>query len=140
MRVARLLLGSAGLSFAVLNLGACGTEGVSVPPGSDALADCEVQQIEVVELTAGGVPGCDLEGSSLVFPDGTTVEIAAVGTATGYQDSRLEGFEFLIVNWGVPGVGASIVKDGQLVDMWASTPEALELQREQMRIEGVATE
>jgi len=40
----------------------------------------------------------------------------------------------------VSGVGASVTKDGRLVDVWASTPEALELQREQMRIGGVDVE
>lgn len=110
-----------------------------MPPGSDALSDCKVQQVRVVELAESGEPGCNLEGSSLLFPDGTTLEIAPVGNATGYEDSRSEGTEFRIVNWGIPGVGASVTKDGHLVDLWASTPEALELQREQMRIEGVDT-
>lgn len=140
MRVARLLLVGVVLSVVALHMGACGSKGVAVPPGSEVLSDCEVQQVDVVELASGGEPGCDLEGSSSLFPDGTTLEIAPVGIATGYQGSSSEGVEFSIVNWGVSGVGASVTKDGQLVDVWASTPEALELQREQMRIGGVDVE
>ncbi|MGB2556545.1 hypothetical protein [Cellulosimicrobium cellulans] len=139
MRVARILFVGVVLSAGTLHLSACGSEGVTVPPGSDALSDCEVQQFNVVELESGGEPGCDLEGSSLLFPDGTTLEIGPVGNAASYQDSGSEGVEFSIVNWGIPGVGASITQDGELIDVWASTPEALDLQREQMRIEGVET-
>lgn len=139
MNVARALLVGVVLSVAALHLGACGSKGVVVPPGSEALSDCDVQQIHVGELASGGEPGCDLEGSTLLFPDGTALEIAPVGVATGYQDSRSEGAQLSIVNWGVPGVGASITEDGQLVEVWGSTSEALELQREQMRIGGVDT-
>lgn len=139
MRLARLALAPLGVGLSLL-LSACGHEGVTVPPGANALTKCDVRQIPVEELASVGEPGCDLEGSSLLFPDGTTMEISPTGNVTGHQDSRFEGLEFVIVNWGVPGVGAALVENLQLVDVWASSPEALELQREQLRIEGIAPE
>ncbi|WP_144019026.1 hypothetical protein [Demequina sp. NBRC 110056] len=133
------LLGVA-LVVAVLNLGACGSEGVTVPPGADALDTCDSQRIEVVDLAGMGEPGCDLEGSSLVFPDGSTVEIEAVGNSSAFSTSSLEGVEFYYGNWGVPGVSASVVESGQLVDLWASTPEAYELELELLRIGDIDTD
>ncbi|WP_144276328.1 hypothetical protein [Demequina sp. NBRC 110053] len=133
------LLGVA-LVVAVLSLGACGSEGVAVPPGSDALQSCDIQRIDVVDLAVMGKPGCDLEGSSLIFPDGSTVEIEAVGISSGFSTSSVEGVEFYYGNWGLPGVSASVVENGRLVDLWASTAEAYELEQALLRLGGIETD
>lgn len=122
-----------------LLLVACGTPtGVSIPAGGDDLAQCEVQQLRVEDLAATGEPGCNLEGSSLIFPDGTTLVIEPVGTNVGLQPDHTQAIEFHALNWGVPGVGAALVKDGTVAAVWASSPRAMDLQYEQLRIEGLA--
>lgn len=122
-----------------LLLVACGgPTGVSIPAGWEDLAQCEVQQLRVEQLAAAGEPGCDLEGSSLIFPDGTTLVIEPVGTNVGLQPDAARAIEFHALNWGVPGVGAALVKDGTVAAVWASSAWALDLQHEQLRIEGVA--
>ena len=111
---------------------------MSIPAGWEDLARCEVQQLRVEELAAAGEPGCDLEGSSLIFPDGTTLVSEPVGPNVGLQPDAAQAIEFQALNWGVPGVGAALVKDGAVAAVWASNPRAMDLQQEQLRIEGLA--
>ncbi len=117
---------------------ACGgPTGVSIPEGSEDLAPCELQQLRVEALAAVGEPGCDLEGSSLIFPDGTILAIESVGTNVSLQPDHTKAMEFHALNWGVPGVAAALVKDGTVAAVWASSPRAMDLQHEQLRVEGL---
>lgn len=47
------------------------------------------------------------------------------------------GRELVICNWGIPGVGVAEVSDGVLVAHWATTPEASDLQRQQLAVDNV---
>lgn len=126
------------LLCSVLALGGCGfASGVSVPPGGDDLRRCTAENYRVEGLAAAGMPGCDLTGSSLTFPDGTTLRIEPIGVVFGHQADVPGGLEFLIVNWGVPGVGAALVEGGVVVGVWGSSAEAVELQRQQLRLDGL---
>ncbi|WP_157535991.1 hypothetical protein [Microbacterium sp. Root166] len=118
--------------------GCAPARGVSVPLGADELAPCEGASINVEDLEAAGEPGCNLAGSSLTFPDGVArLAIPQVGSVFSHQDSRLGNREILIVNWGVPGVAAAIVEGDQLLELWASGSAALDLHRQQLRLEGI---
>ncbi|MFC8597471.1 hypothetical protein [Isoptericola sp. NPDC057191] len=117
----------------------CGPDGVAVPPGADRLSTCDAQVVEVVRLESAGEPGCNLVGSTLLFPDGVTFGVPPVGNAAGQEDTRKPGVQRVVVNWGVPGVGAAIVRDGRLAEIWASSPDAKDLQLEALRADGVAT-
>ncbi len=124
--------------------------GVSIPPGASDLPPCPVTQIPVGELAAWGEPGCDLTGSSLTFADESrsfavgpptvdgstpTLTVPAVGAVFSQGDG--DGRELLIVNWGVPGVGVAAIEDQRLVAIWASSESALDLQHQQLAVEGV---
>jgi hypothetical protein len=118
--------------------GCAAGRGVSIPLGADELAPCAGTSIRVEDLEAAGEPGCDLSGSSLVFPDGMMrLAVPAVGAVFSHQDSAMGKQEILIVNWGVPALGAAIIENDRLVDLWASGPAALDLQRQQLQVEGV---
>lgn len=117
---------------------ACGSgAGVSIPPGADELEPCSFGPIKVDELPDIGVPGCDLVGASIVLPDATMLTVPAVGEVFAQQQGD-DSLECHIVNWGVPGVGVTAVKDGELVALWASSDEAGRLQREQLKVDNVA--
>ena len=97
---------------------------------------CVVATIDVDDLASDGAPGCDLQGSSLRFSDGVDVGISDVGsvssTTVGAPDEQTE---YVMVNWGLPGVGAAMIDaDNRLVEVWASSPEALALQHEQLSL------
>lgn len=102
------------------------------------------------DLSAMGEPGCDLAGTSLTFADDTlpfavgpptmdgdtpTLVTPAVGAVFSQGDG--EGRELLIVNWGVPGVGVAAIEDGHVVQVWASSADAMRLHRQQLAIENV---
>lgn len=90
------------------------------------------------DLGSGPAPDCNLEGSSIVFPGVASFTIASVGAVDAYSGYDVEGgLSYHLVNWGVPGVGVSTVDGNHVVDIWGSTPQAVELQREQMRISHV---
>lgn len=113
--------------------------GVDVPLGFEALRPCPEQRLHVEELHRVGAPGCDLEGSSLIFPGGTAMTIAEVGGVLGEQpNATAENLEMMSVNWGVPGVGAALIRDGRAIKVWATSDEALKLQWEALRVDGFA--
>lgn len=115
---------------------AAGGRGVTVPPGWDELEECDVMSVAAEDLAREGAPACDLAGSSLSFPSGMgMVTIPEVGEVFSRQVSGEP--QILVVNWGVPGVGAASIDDGRVVDVWASTAEAEDLQRQQLSVEGV---
>lgn len=131
-RLIRVTVATALLTGALASCG--GGQGVTIPNGSEELTRCDPQSISLADLAGDGEPGCDLEGSSVRASDGTILSIFEVGAVRAYQG---DGYEYTIVNWGVPGVGVSAVDDGTLVDVWASTDDAEVLQREQVRLDGV---
>lgn len=114
----------------------CGGAGVLIPDGYDGLSQCEVRQYGVDELSALGEPHCDLEGSSVLFPDGTVAGIQEVGAVVVESDDALHGTEYHSVNWGVPGSAVAMIEDGTVHGVWATSPEALDLHRQQLRIDG----
>ena len=108
---------------------------MDVPPGADELAPCPVTTIDVDGMGSDRAPGCDLEGSSVQISESLSFAIPAVGEVEVHEGVDVEGY--CIVNWGVPGVGIASVKDSTAVNIWGSTPDALELQREQLIISGI---
>ncbi len=133
------ILAAAGLLLLVVGCSASGA-GVSVPPGFDDLDQCPPRSIAVDDLREIGEPGCNLIGSSLVFPDGVSLPVSAVGEVFSSRNSSAGDHEHLIVNWGIPGVAAVTSDGGELLDLWASSDEAEQLQREQAKIEGLRLE
>lgn len=128
----------AGVIAVVLLCSGCsgGGVGVDVPAGSDDLEPCTVVTLVVDDLAADKAPGCNLEGSFLTFPGSVRLGIPAVGDVVVHEGAG--DVSYHLVNWGVPGVGAATVDaDDHVVDLWGSTPEAVELQKEQLRISAV---
>lgn len=131
-----LIVAAAGSLVALVGCGGGGAD-VSVPLGFEDLDQCPPRSIAVEDLPEIGEPGCDLVGSSLTFPDGVSLPIYAVGEVFSSSHPSAGDHEHLIVNWGVPGVGA-FTKDGdELLELWATSDQAEHLQREQAKIEGV---
>ena len=78
-----------------------------------------------------GAPGCDLEGSKVAFPDGRSVIVSGIGhvhTQGSFGPSG-QTSEVHVVNWGTPGVGVTATLGDGKEEIWASTDEALQLQR-----------
>ncbi|WP_169583345.1 MULTISPECIES: hypothetical protein [Microbacterium] len=128
-----------GVGAALLpGLVGCGgnDRGVSIPLGYESLDQCQPRSLAVENLRELGEPECNLAGSSLVFPDGYSLPTSNVGDVFSSTSSPGE-HTYLIVNWGVPGVGAFTVHGDELLGLWATCDEAERLQREQARVEGV---
>lgn len=128
----------AGVIAVVLLCSGCsgGGVGVDVPAGSDDLEPCKVVTLVVDDLAADAAPGCNLEGSFLTFPGPVRLGIPAVGDVVVHEHTG--DVSYHLVNWGVPGVGAATVDaDNRVIDLWGSTSEAVELQKEQLRISAV---
>ena len=121
----------------ILLLGGCSRGGVSVPPGADDLEPCPTATIDVTALAQMGQPGCNLAGSTLLFPTGEEYEIMEPGIAGGMSSARMPTHQLRAVNWGIPGVGAVDITDG-VVTVWGSTQWAVELQLKQLALEGIA--
>ncbi len=137
--VRRLLVALPVVAMAGL-LSACiakGGQGVTVPAGADLLEQCAPELLSVEDLASRGEPGCDLVGSSVYIPDGPTLDVWQVGTAFSHQSSSTGSVEYQILNWGIPGIAVSTVDDGRLIDLWASSAEAEELQRQQLSLDGI---
>ena len=98
---------------------------------------CEPEQLHVDALAAIGVPGCNLQGSTLTFPDGSAATIEEPGWSYAVEpDAERSDVVFTMVNWGVPGIGAAHINSGVIQDVWGTSPDALELQREALRLDG----
>ena len=140
MRIVRLLVVAVPLVAATALLSSCAAEGgrgVPVPTGAELLDQCAPETLRVEDLASRGEPGCDLIGSSVYIQDGPTLEIRGVGGASSYQDSSTGSVEYLMVNWGVPGIAVSVVEEGRLIDLWASSASAEKLQRQQLSLQGI---
>ena len=151
----RLLVAAPVLTALVavtLSLAGCQGQprGVAIPPGSEDLPPCSVAQVPIDELAAMGEPGCDLTGTSLTFADemlmfaagppaagGGTPSLTVPSVGAVFSQGEGDDRELLIVNWGVPGVGVAAIEDGRLIEIWASSDSALELQRQQLAVENV---
>lgn len=124
------------ISLALLLTSCAGDgEGVTLPPGAEDLELCPVSEIEVTDLAAAGAPGCDLDGSTLRFPDGQRERIHTPGVveSTGFGPGGDK--IYMVVNWGVPGVGASITDpENNVIGIWGSSPEAIELHEQQIAL------
>lgn len=129
-RWAALLLGT------VVGLTGCSSSGVKVPPGSDRLAPCPVERLDVQSLAGVGAPPCNWEGSTLVFPGGHTLRVSAVGVNSASASTASPGVEVRAVNWGLPGVAAVLIEDGKL-QVWGHTRRAVELELEGLSKEGI---
>ena len=124
------------LALASLLLCSCSPTGVSIPLGYEDLVQCPPDLIEAEGLRDLGEPGCNLQGSSLVLPDGTTLGIGEVGAVQSQQFMSGEGAqspEYLVVNWGIPGVGVSKIAPEETVS-WATSEVAQNLQEQQLRL------
>lgn len=124
------------LALAGLLLCSCSPGGVSIPLGYEDLAQCPPDLFEAEDLRDLGEPGCNMQGSSLVLPDGTTLGIGEVGAVQGQQFMSGDGFqspEYLVVNWGIPGVGVSKIMPEETVS-WATSNAARHLQEQQLRL------
>lgn len=104
-----------------------GPEPLLIPPGSEDLAQCTAPNspIPIADLgTIEQLRGCNPEGATLLFPNGQTVEVPAVG-GIGFNNQVPGGARFVYTNWGVPGVGAVWSTDAG-TQIWGSTPEAVD--------------
>lgn len=106
----------------------CTSGGVTIPAGYEALEPCEPRILSVEELSVMEEPGCDLEGSTVVSPDGIGHLIGPVGNV-GVNGFPMQDLEYELVNWGVPGVTITRTAKGEPRTTWASSAEALRLQR-----------
>lgn len=116
----------------------CSPRGVLIPPGSEDLLPCPPRVIPVEELREIGEPGCDLAGSSLVFPDDFVWPISEIGSAASFErvaQEKVLGVKYSMTNWGVPGVGVTRTLSGQETEFWASTDEALDLQKKAQQLD-----
>lgn len=125
-----------GVSVAAIVLGHCFlltacTGGVYVPNGWEDLPSCPPQEIPAEELAAVGTPGCNLEGSTVIFPDGTSQPIVEVGAVNLHQFVPSEGDpgdEYSVTNWGIPGVAATQTAQDGTRSVWATSEEARHLE------------
>lgn len=131
------------------SLTGCRPQGVDIPKGSENLQPCPQREIRVEDLPQIGKPGCDLAFSTVEFEGeyfdyaaggggGASVEIGPVGHISSPMkvvDGKTR--EVIVVNWGVPGVGVASIEDGKLRAIWATSPEAEELQYRQLEVEGI---
>lgn len=78
-----------------------------------------------------------MAGSGLTLSDGTRITIPAIGSVFTSQQPMNSTDEHHVVNWGTAGLGVALVRDGEAVDVWASTPEAEKLQIEQARVDKI---
>ncbi len=122
---------------AALLLASCATggQGVSVPEGWERLPKCPAATIAAEDLSTSASTDCDLEGSTVTLPDGTELAIGAVGDVRTH--SQGDGTTSVVVNWGTPGAAVYAADGRRLMNVWSTSDEADELQREQARIDGV---
>jgi hypothetical protein len=120
----------------LVGLTGCSSSGVTIPPGSDRLRPCPEERIDVQSLPGAGAPSCNWEGSTLAFPGGRTMRVSAVGVNSSSASTADSGVEVRSVNWGLPGVAAVLIEDGQL-QVWGHTRSAVELQLEQLSKDGI---
>lgn len=122
--------------LAILPLSGCAPRGVSVPHGFDSLVQCEPRAIEAERMHEIGEPGCNLEGSSVIMPDGTQIrlgQVGGVGSQQWFGSDGTGGTEYMSVNWGIPGAAVSMIgPTGSQI--WATSNEALDLQEQQLRL------
>lgn len=131
-------LGATAMVVSIGMLSACvaADRGVTIPPGYDQLEQCVPTTIDAEELSSLGEPGCDLVGSAVLLPDGTSLDINEVGVVSAFGGASEPATEHILVNWGIPGVAVSVIKAERLVDQWQTSPGAAELQRQQLLISG----
>lgn len=129
------MLGVGIATAACLGVTACAPGGVTIPPGFEELEPCPSQHYSVEELSRMENPGCDLAGSTIIAPDGSGHLIGDVGhvsVSSSYSAKLDQGPEYTVVNWGVPGATLTITEAGKPRTTWASSAEALKLQRKQL--------
>ncbi|WP_298942420.1 hypothetical protein [uncultured Microbacterium sp.] len=151
--------GTVALALVVMvgaaSLTGCRPQGVDIPKGWENLQPCPQREIRVEDLPQIGKPGCDLAFSTVVFEGDyadyafaweagggwPVVEIISVGYVTAptkVVDGKTR--EVLVVNWGVPGVGVASIEDGKLRAIWATSPEAEDLQYRQLEVGGIVVD
>ncbi len=137
-RHVRCVLAATAVVISTGMLSACSTTGdsVSIPLGSEQLEQCPPRVIDAEELSLLGEPRCNLMGSTVVLPDGRSMDIEEVGRSLVKESTSEPGVEYLIVNWGIPGAAISVVEAGRVVDQWQTSPDAGELQRQLHLISG----
>ncbi|WP_307486822.1 hypothetical protein [Microbacterium trichothecenolyticum] len=63
--------------------------------------------------------------------------VPSVGGVIVSQGSNTPARSYHLVNWGVAGLGVALVEERQATGIWASTPEARDLQKDQLKVEDV---
>lgn len=123
--------------FLSFSLSACAPTGVTIPPGSENLELCPPQEILVEELQNIGEPDCDLKGSSVVFPDGNVMPVVAVGDTWNSgiaTEAETSDEKYVVLNWGVPGIAASVKEKAGSYRTWATSDAARKLQNQQLNL------
>lgn len=122
----------------VLAVSACApARGVSIPPGAADLDRCLGRTILVDDLASVGEPGCDLAGSVVWTESGIRVVVQPVGITFSSSLGSNPDFTLTVVNWGVPGVSATLSERGEVVQTWATSETAADLEAEQQRLDGL---
>ncbi len=132
------MLPATALLISIGMLSACATTGtsVSIPMGSEELEQCPPTIIDAEELSSLGEPGCNLVASTVLLPNGRSMEIGDVGDSTVKERASEPGIEYVVMNWGIPGVAVSVIEVDQVVSQWQTSADAAELQRQLLLISG----
>ncbi|WP_145985712.1 hypothetical protein [Microbacterium phyllosphaerae] len=147
----RVAASTAVFVIAGVALVGCGAApGVTLRDGSETLPACPITKLAPSTISVVGVPGCDLEGSGVdiselasqfdievLGPPGGEPSLTIPAAGAVFSQGDGEGRELLMVNWGADGIGLALIDNGQLVNVWASSETALELQGEHLKLEGV---
>ena len=122
----------------------CQSTGVDVPHGWQKLELCtSARPVAVEDLRKMGAPGCNMAGTSVEFPDGSTQKVGSVGANKGWSYEASPGeatipLHFTMVNWGVPGIAvAEHSREGGIHTIWANSTKASDLLFELLEASGV---
>lgn len=101
-----------------------------IPAGSENLEECPLAEYSVENLASTLGQECDPHGSALVFPDGFVFVIGEIGQtrsqAMHVREDSLE-FEYRVVNLGLAGVAATRQLQGEGLELWGSSEDAVRL-------------
>lgn len=121
------------LAALLLLLGACTPyiHLTTIPEGYEDLERCEIRDVSVDQLASIGEPGCDLQGSTVVFPDGYRFSVGTVQEGafleTRHDSDGKFQVGYSVTNHGIPGIGASHRLPGADTQYWATSDLSLEL-------------
>lgn len=134
---AKAIIGAAIVTATALLAGCSSPEGVTVPRVPDGFVACEVRSVSVTSVDGAGAAECDLAGSILALSDGTSVTVPPVGSVFVSQGPSDTARAYHLVNWGVAGLGVALVEERRATRIWASTPDARDLQEKQLQVDDI---